>query len=93
MKLAKGSFHRSFMIILILVVGESFSSIPSAQMKKVDEPIIVNLSLLPSNNINSIDPEALGDFNSLTIHLKRSGRFYFIEAIIDGVQGNLLFDT
>ncbi len=93
MELTTGSFHRFFLIILILTIGESFSIIPSDQLSILEEPILVNLSQLPSRNINIIDPQALGDFNSLTIPLKRSGRLYFIEAIIDGVQGNLLFDT
>ncbi len=39
----------------------------------------------------SDDP--LGDFQSITIPLKRAGRLFLIEARIDGQTGNLIFDT
>jgi len=39
----------------------------------------------------SDDP--LGDFESITIPLKRAGRLYLIEARIDDQVGNLIFDT
>ena len=45
--------------------------------------------LIPSGN----DPSPLGNFESLTIPLKRAGRLYLVEARIDGVSGNLVFDT
>jgi predicted aspartyl protease len=37
--------------------------------------------------------EPLGDFQMLTIPLKRAGRLFLIEARIDGQLGNLIFDT
>lgn len=37
--------------------------------------------------------EPLGDFESLTIPLKRAGRLLLIEATVDGQQGNFVFDT
>jgi len=37
--------------------------------------------------------EPLGDFESITIPLKRAGRLFLIEAKIDDQVGNLIFDT
>lgn len=37
--------------------------------------------------------EPLGDFQSITIPLKRAGRLFLIEARIDDQAGNLIFDT
>lgn len=37
--------------------------------------------------------EPLGDFQSITIPLKRAGRLFLIEARIDDQVGNLIFDT
>jgi len=37
--------------------------------------------------------EPLGDFESITIPLKRAGRLFLIEARIDDQVGNLIFDT
>jgi len=93
MKPAPGLFHRCLLLLLFLAVGISFSFVPSSQVGKADDPLIINLSLLPIKNINIVDPEALGDFNSLTIPLKRAGRLLLIEAVIDGETGNLVFDT
>jgi predicted aspartyl protease len=39
------------------------------------------------------DDEPLGDFQSITIPLKRAGRLFLIEARIDDQVGNLIFDT
>lgn len=38
-------------------------------------------------------PSLLPDTDPLVIPLKRAGRLYLIEAVIDGVSGNLVFDT
>jgi len=37
--------------------------------------------------------EPMGNFQSITIPLKRAGRLFLIEAVIDNQEGNLVFDT
>lgn len=41
----------------------------------------------------TVSDNPLGDFQSITIPLKRAGRLYLIEARIDDQVGNLIFDT
>lgn len=44
-------------------------------------------------DLSSQGYQPLGDFQSITIPLKRAGRLFLIEARIDGQSGNLVFDT
>jgi predicted aspartyl protease len=44
-------------------------------------------------DLQIMNNEPLGDFQSLTIPLKRAGRLFLIEAKIDDQTGNLIFDT
>lgn len=84
----------SFLLVVIFFLGISpgiqsgYSSEPSK-----DQPVLINLWVPPLPFLPSADPKPLGDFNSLTIPLKRAGRLFLIDAVIDGVSGNLVFDT
>lgn len=49
--------------------------------------------LISINSFLNPDDQPLGDFQSITIPLKRAGRLFLIEARIDGQVGNLIFDT
>jgi hypothetical protein len=55
------------------------------------------LRQIPAKDLNSLllnkSDEPLGDFQSITIPLKRAGRLFLIEARIDDQVGNLIFDT
>ncbi len=52
--------------------------------------VYTNLSIFDFLSRNN---EPLGDFQSITIPLKRAGRLFLIEARIDDQVGNLIFDT
>jgi predicted aspartyl protease len=52
--------------------------------------VLTSLSIF---DLLSSDNEALGDFQTITIPLKRTGRLFLIEARIDDQVGNLIFDT
>jgi len=54
-------------------------------------PVHARLPEFPLTKILSDEP--LGDFQSITIPLKRAGRLFLIEAQVDGQIGNLVFDT
>lgn len=60
---------------------------------KEDPPLLVNQGFMPQLPVLSNDPEPLGDFAALTLPLKQVGRLFLIDAVIDGVTGNLVFDT
>jgi len=44
-------------------------------------------------NLFELNDQPLGEFQSITIPLKRAGRLFLIEASIDDQVGNLIFDT
>lgn len=92
MKAALYFYHRCLVFLLILAIGVSPAFISSSVICGNDAYILAN-SGLPTASMKSPYPEAQGDFNSLTIPLKRVGRLFLIEAVIDGVSGNLVFDT
>jgi hypothetical protein len=69
-------------------------------------PICENHAGITPVNINNFAPspvslcdllytgdEPMGNFQSITIPLKRAGRLFLIEAKIDDQEGNLVFDT
>lgn len=49
------------------------------------------VGVTPDDEVYRADP--LGDFESITIPLKRAGRLLLIEASVDGQTGNFVFDT
>ena len=77
--------------------------IASLLMAAFTIPIVHNIAGIPPPHpiqhsekasytpLRSDDP--LGDFNLLTIPLKRVGNLFLIEANVDGQIGNLIFDT
>jgi predicted aspartyl protease len=93
MKPASVVSHRILLFTLVLIAGLCIGFVRSDQISTNNDPMLVNLDFLPTISINSSDPEPMGNFNSLTIPLKRAGRLLLIEAVIDGETGNLVFDT
>ncbi len=55
-------------------------------------PVYTSEQVLINTLVNPND-KPLGDFQSITIPLKRAGRLFLIEARIDDEVGNLIFDT
>jgi len=83
MKLHLELYGRLSLLILLMIAGISSSFAPSHRA-----PTRMPAVMLPIGN-----PEPYGDFTSLNIPLKRVGRLLLVEAVIDGVSGNLVFDT
>ena len=83
-------FLKSSMVMILFFCG-------SGNMSRADIPpplplpVHTRLPEFPLMKILSDEP--LGDFQSITIPLKRAGRLFLIEAQVDGQIGNLVFDT
>lgn len=59
-----------------------------------DPPLIFLRNTISFHNPSqSFEPQFKSDADSIIIPLKRAGRLFLIEATIDGVDGNLVFDT
>lgn len=56
-------------------------------------PVTKGCPLRPPPDDEVYRAEPLGDFESITIPLKRAGRLLLIEACVDGQNGNFVFDT
>jgi hypothetical protein len=87
---------RSFIISVVALFGSIYIAglIPQNLLAGNDGVPVQSEKLISTDiNISAGDPEPLGEFTSLSIPLKRAGRLLLIEADIDGVQGNLIFDT
>mgnify|MGYP001765220751 CR=1 FL=1 len=83
------------LIALLLLLLWSFQQFLGAGNDKKTAAVHSTGSLnkkLPVEN-NDFIYKALGDFQSLTIPLKRAGKLILIDAMIDSVAGNLIFDT
>ncbi|NVO18559.1 MAG: aspartyl protease family protein [Bacteroidetes bacterium] len=93
MKLATVILYRCLLILLLPAAIISFGFVHFLQSRGEESPIMVNLTILPLSNYSSTDPEAIENFDELTLPLKRAGRLFLVEAIIDGESGNLVFDT
>jgi predicted aspartyl protease len=92
MKAALFLYHRCLVFLLIISIGV----LPAFVHRTVcpgDETYLMLNTAYPLFSMNSADPEVQGEFNSITIPLKRAGRLFLVEAVIDGVSGNLVFDT
>ena len=78
-----------FAIILVLNVS------PCSGKTSGDEaPVTVPAgNLLFSYFSQSYEPTFMFNADSVVIPLKRAGRLFLIEAVVDGVEGNLVFDT
>lgn len=71
--------------ILIFLISLKFTAEAAPDHSSAPSRIIVSLLLKGE--------QPMGDFQSVTIPLKRAGRLFLIEANIDGQDGNLVFDT
>jgi predicted aspartyl protease len=82
------TFNKSILIALLICISlQSFAdNDPGCILKQVAGKDLLSVLLNKSD-------EPLGDFQSITIPLKRAGRLFLIEARIDGQAGNLIFDT
>ena len=73
--------------MLICISLQSYADIdPGGILRKAPAKDFISVILNKSD-------EPLGDFQSITIPLKRAGRLFIIEARIDGQVGNLISDT
>ncbi len=78
-------FLISVSAFIILSFG-SFADIPPKNIFISDTDIV-------TDELSFKSDEPMGDFQSLTIPLKRAGNLFLIETRIDGQEGNLIFDT
>jgi len=77
------------MVIIILSYSGELSHADTPPQPKVCVNTVEPHFILPVN----MNDEPMGDFQSITIPLKRAGRLFLIEAQVDGQNGNLVFDT
>jgi len=75
------------LIILPCIQRGIYANIPPGyKPANSSDPLSINAFINPND-------QPLGDFQSITIPLKRAGRLFLIEARIDDQVGNLVFDT
>lgn len=85
---------RDIVILLFFVSGLLYVYLLNAGFTRQKEPLPVpSLLHYPPSVSTGNDPSPLGDFVSISLPLKRAGRLLVLEAEIDGVKGNLVFDT
>jgi len=61
---------------------------------EVPDPALISVNQgLPTGNPSNTGVEPMGDFQSITIPLKRVGRLFLIQARIGNQTGNFVFDT
>jgi len=87
----KGTYFLKSSIMIILFFYGSGSLSRADIPPHMPMPVNVVLPVLSFPDMMSDEP--LGDFQSITIPLKRAGRLFLIEAHVDGQIGNLVFDT
>ena len=75
------------LLVTMLSIKTLFADIPGNKNSPPSRATWSVIDLLAKND------EPLGDFQTVTIPLKRAGRLFLIEARIDGQAGNLIFDT
>lgn len=88
-----GPFFYKYKVVFLLIITLAFlapgvyGDIPEDVYVPKVKPTISIINLL------GLSDEPLGEFQMLTIPLKRAGRLFLIEARIDSQVGNLIFDT
>lgn len=82
----KGKLFCLALAVILLLPSLSFAFWPPYYFNGFKMPY-------PFNAIANAGDKPMGDFESLTIPLKRAGHLFLIEANIDGQTGNLIFDT
>jgi len=75
------------LLLLALPVRENHAGIA-----KINPENFISSPVSLSDLLDTGD-EPMGNFQSITIPLKRAGRLFLIEATIDDQEGNLVFDT
>ena len=73
------------LIMLLLAISSAFASSPTRTIDIDGIPILLSDVYRPS-------PKPRGDFDTLTIPLRRVGNLWLIEAEIDSVRGNFILD-
>ena len=73
-----------FVPILLVITALSFVAMAG-------NPVF-SLSGIPLSGLRARDPIPEGDFNTLTIPIKRANNLILIEAVIDSVRGNFILD-
>jgi predicted aspartyl protease len=80
-------------VVFLLVSGLSFTASRVCADIPDDVYIPKVRTAISVFTLLDLSDEPLGEFQMLTIPLKRAGRLFLIEARIDGQVGNLIFDT
>jgi hypothetical protein len=75
------------LLLLAMPVRENHAGISPVNCKNVVPAPVSLFDLLYTGD------EPMGNFQSITIPLKRAGRLFLIEAKVDDQEGNLVFDT
>jgi len=78
---------RLMLIPFLCINVNGYASIPP------DTKISITKASITISDLAILNDQPLGDFQSITIPLKRAGRLFLIEAKIDDQVGNLIFDT
>jgi predicted aspartyl protease len=86
----KRQYTKLFWVMVTALLFLSDQNFGNIVPKRLLPPLSVRV---PLSNLMPKNDEPLGDFQSLTIPLKRAGRLFLIEARIDDQVGNLIFDT
>ncbi len=90
LRVRKFHFPGVFPFLIFFLPLLSFSSLQTGE--NLSSPTWINQSIrLSSSSVEFAEP--LGDFQSVTIPLKRAGRLFLIEARIGDQTGNFVFDT
>jgi predicted aspartyl protease len=83
-----------FLIHIVSIIAFLvFASGRSPEVKMLDKPATVITNTLLIQGIRKVTDGPFGELESVTIPLKRVGRLFMIEAKIDNLVGNFLFDT
>jgi predicted aspartyl protease len=79
------------LLILICVIFSYSFNYTGSKLNNINKsiPLILSFSYAPEDSKPSLPPET----DMLTIPLKKAGRLFMIEAIVDNQGGNLIFDT
>lgn len=85
-----GNLLKTVILLFSCILTPCMQNHASVSPRKYRTPVVFPADLF-SLLINGDTP--MGNFQSITIPLKRAGRLFLIEARIDDQEGNLIFDT
>jgi len=89
MKFTVTDFYQYLRSVMAIVVLTAFDFSPASQT----HPLFSKQSNSFDENTKMSFFKLYNDFDSINIPLKRAGRLIMVEANIDGIIGNLIFDT